>query len=69
MLRAADALADFEFEAGNSASNDDADEPYRPPKPRHRRSGEGKQRAKGRSTYPSLQQPVAIATMRFWYRQ
>jgi hypothetical protein len=35
VLGVADALADFEFEASNSGSDDAADESYRPPKTRH----------------------------------
>ena len=46
VLQAAKALADFEFEASNSGSDDDADESYRPPKTRHRHPREHKEERK-----------------------
>jgi len=43
VLRVAEVLADFEFEASNSGSDDDADESYRPPKARQRQPSERKE--------------------------
>lgn len=43
VLGVAEELAAFEFEANNSGSDGDADEPYRPPKTRHQRPSQHKQ--------------------------